>query len=533
MTACKMDNKNKLKKVSKPNYLTPNYNQDTFINICPQEQILVGSFEYAIKYLIDKKLNLDLFDARYSNSSTGRKAYPPAVLLKIIFLAYSMGITSSRTIEKLCRVHVTFMALSGFVYPDHSTVSAFVSRLENEIVDLFEQVLMICDEEGLIGKKMFAIDGCKLPSNASKESSGTHTELKKKSKRLRTAVKRMVKKHKEQDAGFSDEQIKQKEEKQIKKLNAQADRIDNFLNTHEPRMGRRKKEVQSNITDNDSAKMQTSHGAIQGANGVAIGDSKNQIIMQAEAFGQGSEQSVLEPCIEDLQATLEKLNPGVKKEDTLNNSILLADSGYHSEENLKHLSEQNINSYIADNQFRKRDPRFKDADRFKTTKHGKKPTKKNKKFRVDDFIYDPENSTCTCPAAKALWLTSQNLIEKKDGSYYVFRGYEQDCKNCELRKACLQKEDQQSPRAVAIRVEKAAPKNNHTARMKEKIDSDEGRHIFSHRFGIIEPIFGNIRTTKGLDRFSMRGKGKINAQWKLFCIIHNLEKIKHYGTVIH
>ncbi len=69
--------------------------------------------------------------------------------------------------------------------------------------------------------------------------------------------------------------------------------------------------------------------------------------------------------------------------------------------------------------------------------------------------------------------------------------------------------------------------------MKEKIDSDEGRHIFSHRFGIIEPIFGNIRTTKGLDRFSMRGKDKIDAQWKLFCIIHNLEKIKNYGTVIH
>ena len=112
---------------------------------------------------------------------------------------------------------------------DHSTLAAFVSTLENEIVDLFQQVLMICDQQGLIGKHLFAIDGCKLPSNASKESSGTHEELKRTSKKMRIAVQNQVDKHKGHDNDDYDEAIQLHQQKQIKTLNAQADHIDALL----------------------------------------------------------------------------------------------------------------------------------------------------------------------------------------------------------------------------------------------------------------------------------------------------------------
>jgi hypothetical protein len=75
------------------------------------------------------------------------------------------------------------MALSGFSEPHFTTIADFVTNLEIEIVDLFRQVLLVCDQCGLIERKMFAIDGCKLPSNASKEWSGTHEELARKSKK--------------------------------------------------------------------------------------------------------------------------------------------------------------------------------------------------------------------------------------------------------------------------------------------------------------------------------------------------------------
>ena len=69
----------------------------------------------------------------------------------------------------------------------------------------------------------------------------------------------------------------------------------------------------------------------------------------------------------------------------------------------------------------------------------------------------------------------------------------------------------------------------HTQKMIKKIDSDEGRKIYSKRMGLIEPVFGNIRGTIGLDRFTLRGIKKVNAQWTLFCIVHNLGKIHRYG----
>ncbi len=106
---------------------------------------------------------------RYQNDDTGAPAYDPAILLKIILYAYSRGITRSRQIARCCEENVIFMALSADTRPHFTTIADFISSADKEIIRLFLEVLMTCDEMGLIGKEMFAVDGCKLPSNASKE----------------------------------------------------------------------------------------------------------------------------------------------------------------------------------------------------------------------------------------------------------------------------------------------------------------------------------------------------------------------------
>ena len=70
---------------------------------------------------------------------------------------------------------------------------------------------------------------------------------------------------------------------------------------------------------------------------------------------------------------------------------------------------------------------------------------------------------------------------------------------------------------------------NLTKQMAAKIDSDQGRSFYAERMKIVEPIFGNIRIQKGLDRFTLRGKVKVNIQWLLYCMVHNIEKIRRYG----
>lgn len=135
-----------------------------FLPIVLESQLVPGSFEHALDVLIDTEIDLSRLAARYGNDETGAPAYDPAVMLKIVLLAYSRGVVSSRAIERLCRENVLFMAISGDSAPRFTTIAAFVRELGEEAVRIFTEVLLSCDRLGLIGRQMFAIDGVKLPS---------------------------------------------------------------------------------------------------------------------------------------------------------------------------------------------------------------------------------------------------------------------------------------------------------------------------------------------------------------------------------
>jgi len=182
-----------------PRFKDYDYKQMKMLPISFDKQILPGSFEYSLCYLVDHEIDQTIFYHRYDNNEEGRPAYDPAILLKIVILAYSKGITSSRKIEQLCRDNIIFMALSADSQPHFTTLADFISRSHKEIALLFKQVLLVCDDLNLIGKDMFAIDGCKLPSNASKDWSGTHEELKKKHKKIDKAVDYIIKQHQDND----------------------------------------------------------------------------------------------------------------------------------------------------------------------------------------------------------------------------------------------------------------------------------------------------------------------------------------------
>ena len=160
-----------------------------FLAVDLRRQLLPGSFEHALDHLLDHEIDLSALDARFKNDETGASAYPPAMLLKVILFAYSQGIVSSRRIESACCEHVTFIALCGDTAPHFTTIAGFVSTLGDEAARIFSQVLYICERHGLIGREMFAIDGVKLPSNASKAKSGTRAEFERQAVKLEAAAK--------------------------------------------------------------------------------------------------------------------------------------------------------------------------------------------------------------------------------------------------------------------------------------------------------------------------------------------------------
>ncbi len=516
------------------NYIPYNLNQDAMVVINFSDQLQSGTFEYALAYLIDDKIDLSVFDEGVSNDGGGRRAYDPAILLKIILFAYSKGITSSREIEWSCRTNIIFKALSCDSNPHFTTIASFVSGHSDAIEDLFSQIVLICDQEGLLGHELLAIDGCKLPSNAAKEWSGTFNELEQKRDKIKRLIEHHIKVDKANKKSQShDEQRQQRTQQTIDTLNHSFDKIDRFLKTQAPRMGqgKRVKEVKSNITDNESAKMGTSKGTLQGYNGIATVDKKHQIIVDAQTFGEGQEHHTLKPVLEDTKTRYKKL--GLSDDLYQDNIVVTADTGFANETNMQYLKEQGINAYIPDNQFRSRDPKFI-GQKAKYGKRKAKPKSRQQKEVIPstDFSFDPIKKTCVCPAGQLLSPRGERPTDNNQTKIY-FEGRLSQCKSCDRKHECMRNPSSADHRKGNGRqvsfILKGKP--TYTDWMKVRVDSEKGKQIYSHRMSVVEPVFGNITANKKLNRFSLRSKRKVTDQWRLFCLVHNIEKLQNYGRM--
>jgi transposase len=501
-------------------YKPYSYAQGKFISVYFEKQILPGTFEYSLNHIIDNELDLSIFDERYRNEETGATAYDPKILLKIILFAYSRGIVSSRRIAQACEENIIFMALSCDTKPHFTTIADFISTMDKEIIRFFREVLLVCDDLGLIGKEMFAIDGCKLPSNASKEWSGTRADFEKKAAKMERAIENILQKHREEDQNKTEVQVKESEEKFVETISKRVSKIREWLKDNDDKPGKTGKPRKSNITDNESAKMKTHRGVIQGYDGVAATDSKHQVIVQAEAFGEAQEHDLLKPMIEGVRQNFQDIG---LEEDVFAKAKLLADSGYHTEKNMEMLTVEGIDAYVADNRFRKRDPRFADYEKYKDEARKDWAKGKPKLFRTEDFTFDQNMKHCICPAGKRLYRSGAN------DKAHRFKGTQTTCVSCELRAKCIRNPEKTIIRQVAYFAGRTGGGNTFTDRMKRKIDSSLGRVIYGMRLAISEPPFSHITSALKLDRFTLRGKTKVNTQWNLFCIVHNLTKIHRYG----
>jgi hypothetical protein len=267
---------------------------------------------------------------------------------------------------------------------------------------------------------------------------------------------------------------------------------------------------------------------VQGYNGVAAVDSKHQVVVHAEAFGEGVEKQLLEPMLESVRENFSEIG---ERADIFETAVVVADNGFHSEENVRMLLDSEIDAYLPDNHFRKRDPAFATARRHRRSVDRKKMRYRSKVryFQVSDFTYDETKKKLICPAGKELYLKNRNFREHKGYCGISYMAKKTDCRVCEIRAKCLRK-----PHTVARQVTvfhgraEDAPKT-YIERMIERFDTALGRFLYSRRLGIAEPVFANICHMRGLDRFTLRGKVKVDIQWKLYNMVHNILKILRYG----
>ena len=486
--------------------------QGLFLSINLKEQLLPVTFEHMLDDLIGGRIDISDFDKNYNNDKTGAKAIPPEVLIKLIIYGYSKGMKSSRKISELCKNHIIAKALTDGMEPHWTTIASFISSNSEIFKETFVEVLAYCAELGLIGGQTFAIDGCRLPSNASIELSGTQKELEKRFKVFKRMAEKHIEKHKRQDEnGESTKETEENYQKRQKKLSMQITKMSDFLMGMKQKEGKYVKEIRSNVTDNESAMIRTSTGYIQGYIGLAAVDDRNQIIVSAGAAGSTNEGEYLPQMLDDTLKNIDEI--GVKLPEG-KKRVIMSDSNYFSEDNLRACHERNIEPIIPDRQYKKR-----------------LGGKENRRYELSDFKYHEEENYYECPDGKKLkYKNPRVLFGKREGKEYV--ASVKDCRICPLNTKCIKskKEPSKIKHGRSLLITKSNENGSFCNEMRKNLNTIEYQDEYARRIGIVEPAFAFIKYCMGLNLFTLRSKKKVNGQWLLYCMVHNLRKcLKEYN----
>jgi hypothetical protein len=339
-------------------------------------------------------------------------------------------------------------------------------------------------------------------------------------------MKKLVRRHEELDKNAEAKKIqepfrktmgddRERRARHIQRIEQKLEKLEQFLEEAEPKIGSSGEEVQTNVTDPESARIKGPHGYIQGYNGIAIADSGNQIIISAEAVGSGSESGSFPQMLDRLEENMQRIT-GKKK--PLKKSLCLADTGFFSEENLQEAARRGIEVLIPDPQFRRRDPDFEEREK----------AKEKKRFTIEDFSYNKRKECYVCPRGKVLAYKGKIKLRNNEGKKY--QALANDCGQCPLIEKCInmkRRKTQKGKKHVrTLYIVTPKYEENLSERMRKKIDDPAYREIYSRRQQIIEPVFSDITYCKKMNRFTLRGNEKVDAQWKLYCIVHNIGKCR-------
>lgn len=332
-----------------------------------------------ISDLVDS-LDLGEIVAKYLHLEGGHPAYHPAMMLKLIFYGYCVGIRSSRRIEQKTYEDVAFRVLSCDTHPDHSRIADFRKRHLPEISRLFVQVLEICKESGLVKLGHVALDGTKVKANASKHKAMSYARMKKREPELAAEVDRLLaeaaalddQEDKKYGKGKRGDELpkelrfkqarlakirkaKQALEEQARKEAIEAGKLDQDGNpppggpagSSEPPAGIPKDKQQRNFTDPESRIMLdgATKAFVQGYNAQAAVDCESQVIVAADVTQQANDKQQLVPMVDRIEDNLGEIPDRV-----------LADAGYFVEEKVESLANNFIEPFIPRDRIKHSDP---------------------------------------------------------------------------------------------------------------------------------------------------------------------------------
>ena len=503
------------------------YHQDQLSLLPPSYDDLVPKHHPVriVNTIVD---NLDISALEQSYKGGGTSSYHPRMLLKVIIYAYLRNLYSSRKIEQALSENIHFMWLSGQNTPDHNTINDFRGkRLKGHLKKIFNQVVLLLVDQGIINLKDIYVDGTKIEANANrytfvwgKSITRNKERIQKQLKELWSYVEKVYKdeQHIPNTPDFEaidsekveatidtiNEALKGKEvDKKVKqKLNYAKKNWPTNLDKYAKQEAILKGRSSYSKTDPDATFMRMKDDYMQNGQlkpGYNLQASTNNQYITNYTLGQTTaDTTLLKTHVEDF---IESYHQAPES--------LTADAGYGSEENYTDLESKNIDAFVKYNYF------------HKELQNQSKAT--SNPFHADQLFYNKETDTYYCPMGQAMNNIGSYRKKTKTGfEQTVMRYQAQNCKGCPLRCLCHKS-----------KTNRIIERNYNLIRLKSKakaiLTGEKGIEKRKQRCWDVEAVFGNIKQNMNFKRFLLRGMDKVNVEIGLIAMAHNLKK---YSLVI-
>lgn len=492
-------------------------NQNVLFPVSLSEKIFSNHPVRIVNHVVDA-LNIDLLLSKYKGGGTS--SYHPRMMLKVLFYAYLNNIYSCRKIEKALQENIHFMWLSGNNTPDFRTINNFRGkRLKEDIKELFSSIVLLLQESGYVSLDVQYIDGTKIESASNRYTFVWRGSVEKNKVKLEEkihAVLSQVDKHIEYDkqerspetlpvidSALLQEKVaalnkrlssmNKAQQKQVKQL--QEDYLPR-LEKYESQLGKLGDRNSYSKTDESATfmRMKEDHmknGQLKPAYNIQIA-TENQFITNLGIYQRAGDTATLLSMLTDFAKTYNKQS-----------KIVVADAGYGSEENYEFMQEHNIEAYVKYNYFHKEQKRAwkKDA------------------FAQHNLYYNKERDYFVCPMGQRMVNIGQKKNKSDLGYISIVTRYQaQNCKGCPIRCLCHKAKNN---RIIEINYKL----QQYKYKARERLLSEEGIYHRGRRCIEPEAVFAQIKHNTGFNRFRLRGLEKINIEFTLVAIAHNLRKL--------
>ena len=476
--------------------------------------------------LIEK---MDLNELYQTYKGGGASSYDPSMLLKVLILAYTQKIYSSRRIARAIRENVAYMWLAGGNSPDFRTLAGFRSgRLKAVIDSVFGATIGVLVEGGYIRLKNYFLDGTKIEADANKYSfvwkKSTETYKARLEVQIRETLAEIDRINTEEDTMLGDGDLPEftgtgpipsdRLREVVAKLNKAVSEdlgrgeeltaaLEKLEREQLPRL--EKYERQLEIAGDRGSFSKTDHDAtfmgmkedpmrnhqLKPAYNVQMG-TEGQFIVGFSVHQNATDAGLLIPHLEQIEKTLGRLPEAV-----------IADAGYGSEENYEWLEGHDVTAFVKYNTFHKE----------KSRAYQKDP------FRKENFEYDEGRDIYTCFCGDELHFDRTEQTLTRNGYRQTVRIYRAShCPYCPFRRYCVKGE---SCRSIQVNVRLS----RYRKQVRERLNSPEGIQLRKLRSVEVESGWGQIKHDRSFRRFLTRGLAKVKAEWGLLALAHNVIKV--------